>query len=66
MAVSDLAQVAQRAVMTDNPADAEYYPGMVNLSGVLCYMNSVLQVPHSTVQPDCLLTLSVPRISTLR
>ena len=24
--------------------DVEYYPGMVNLSGVLCYMNSVLQV----------------------
>ena len=27
-------------------ADGEYFPGMVNLSGVLCYMNSVLQVSN--------------------
>ncbi len=34
--------------MADAGADdveaTHYFPGMVNLSGVLCYMNSVLQV----------------------
>jgi hypothetical protein len=28
-------------VVTSNE---EFFPGMINLSGVLCYMNSVLQV----------------------
>ena len=28
--------------------DPQYFPGMVNLSGVLCYMNSVLQVGYES------------------
>ncbi len=42
----DLGDAERRDGLFDKIADREgaYYPGMVNLSGTLCYMNSVLQV----------------------
>jgi ubiquitin carboxyl-terminal hydrolase 1 len=30
----------------ENTGEVQHFPGMVNLSGTLCYMNSVLQVGH--------------------
>ncbi|KAG7528648.1 hypothetical protein FFLO_06012 [Filobasidium floriforme] len=33
----------RRAVVADVPEQGSNYPGMVNLSGTLCYMNSILQ-----------------------
>ena len=37
-------------IAVDVAGEQTYFPGMVNLSGTLCYMNSVLQVrsPFST------------------
>ncbi|ORX36635.1 hypothetical protein BD324DRAFT_626637 [Kockovaella imperatae] len=46
----------------DGPVgDLQYYPGMVNLSGVLCYMNSVLQSLASVTS----LISHLERITTL-
>lgn len=37
-----------QANCVDVAGEQTYFPGMVNLSGTLCYMNSVLQVRSSS------------------
>jgi len=42
--VIELKRAKARLIALDVAGEQTYFPGMVNLSGTLCYMNSVLQV----------------------
>ena len=54
---------ADGAVDTDSPLDG-YYPGLVNISGTYCYMNSTLQV-RSAAHPPVRSLLTLRRRSRL-